>query len=60
MAKMARVKWVEKRQFVGTDSSKHSVVIQELWARPSISTASVISFLASHHETSSIRWVANL
>ena len=27
MAKMARVKWVEKRQFVGTDSSKHSVVM---------------------------------
>jgi len=27
MAKTARVKWVEKRQFVGTDSSKHSVVI---------------------------------
>ncbi|MDY7078664.1 MAG: OsmC family protein [Chloroflexota bacterium] len=27
MAKTARVKWVEKRQFVGTDSSKHSVVM---------------------------------
>jgi putative redox protein len=27
MAKMARVKWVDKRQFVGTDSSKHSVVM---------------------------------
>jgi putative redox protein len=27
MAKMARVKWVEKRQFVGTDSSSHSVVM---------------------------------
>jgi len=27
MAKTARVKWVEKKQFVGTDSSKHSVVM---------------------------------
>jgi putative redox protein len=27
MAKTARVKWVEKRQFVGTDSSNHSVVM---------------------------------
>jgi putative redox protein len=27
MAKTARVKWVEKRQFVGTDSSKHSIVM---------------------------------
>jgi putative redox protein len=27
MTKMARVKWVEKRQFVGTDSSNHSVVM---------------------------------
>ena len=27
MAKTVRVKWVEKRQFVGTDSSKHSVVM---------------------------------
>jgi putative redox protein len=27
VAKTARVKWVEKRQFVGTDSSKHSVVM---------------------------------
>ena len=27
MAKAARVKWVEKRQYVGTDSSKHSVVM---------------------------------
>lgn len=27
MPKTARVKWVEKRQFVGTDSSKHSVVM---------------------------------
>jgi putative redox protein len=27
MAKTARVRWVEKRQFVGTDSSKHSVVM---------------------------------
>ena len=27
MAKTARVKWVEKRQFVGTDGSKHSVVM---------------------------------
>ena len=27
MSKTARVKWVEKRQFVGTDSSKHSVVM---------------------------------
>lgn len=25
--KTARVKWVEKRQFVGTDSSRHSVVM---------------------------------
>lgn len=25
--KTARVKWVEKRQFVGTDGSKHSVVM---------------------------------
>jgi putative redox protein len=27
MAKEVSVKWVEKRQFVGTDSSKHSVVM---------------------------------
>ena len=27
MAKTVRVKWVEKRQFVGTDSSKHTVVM---------------------------------
>ena len=27
MAKTARVKWLEKRQFVGVDSSKHSVVM---------------------------------
>jgi putative redox protein len=27
MAKTVRVKWVEKRQFVGTDSNKHSVVM---------------------------------
>jgi len=27
MAKTARVKWVEKRQFVGTDSSMHSIVM---------------------------------
>ena len=27
MAKEARVKWAEKRQFVGTDSTKHSVVM---------------------------------
>lgn len=27
MAKTARVKWVESRQFVGIDSSKHSVVM---------------------------------
>jgi len=27
MARTVRVKWVEKRQFVGTDSSKHSVVM---------------------------------
>jgi putative redox protein len=27
MAKTVRVTWVEKRQFVGTDSSKHSVVM---------------------------------
>ncbi len=27
MAKTVRVRWVEKRQFVGTDSSKHSVVM---------------------------------
>jgi putative redox protein len=27
MAKTVRVKWVEKRQFVGTDDSKHSVVM---------------------------------
>jgi len=27
MAKSVRVKWVEKRQFVGTDSSKHTVVM---------------------------------
>jgi len=27
MAKTVRVKWVEKKQFVGTDSSKHSVVM---------------------------------
>lgn len=27
MAKTARVTWVERRQFVGTDSSKHSVVM---------------------------------
>ena len=27
MSKAVRVKWVEKRQFVGTDSSKHSVVM---------------------------------
>ncbi len=27
MAKTVRVKWVEKQQFVGTDSSKHSVVM---------------------------------
>jgi len=27
MAKTAHVKWIEKRQFVGTDSSKHSVVM---------------------------------
>ncbi len=27
MAKTVRVKWVERRQFVGTDSTKHSVVM---------------------------------
>ena len=27
MGKEVSVKWVEKRQFVGTDSSKHSVVM---------------------------------
>jgi len=27
VAKTARVKWIEKLQFVGTDSSKHSVVM---------------------------------
>jgi putative redox protein len=27
MAKTVRVRWVEKRQFVGTDSSKHTVVM---------------------------------
>ena len=27
MAKTVRVTWVEKRQFVGTDSSKHTVVM---------------------------------
>jgi putative redox protein len=27
MAKQASVRWVEKRQFVGTDSTKHSVVM---------------------------------
>jgi len=27
MAKTVHVKWVEKRQFIGTDSSKHSVVM---------------------------------
>jgi putative redox protein len=27
MAKRVRVKWVEKRQFVGTDSGKHSIVM---------------------------------
>jgi len=27
MAKQVRIKWVEKRQFVGIDSSKHSVVM---------------------------------
>ena len=27
MAKTVRVKWIEKRQFVGTDSTKHSVVM---------------------------------
>ena len=27
MAKTVRVQWIEKRQFVGTDSSKHSVVM---------------------------------
>ena len=27
MAKTVRVKWVEKRQFIGTDSSKHTVVM---------------------------------
>jgi len=27
VAKTTRVKWVEKKQFVGTDSSKHSVVM---------------------------------
>jgi putative redox protein len=27
MAKTVQVKWVEKRQFIGTDSSKHSVVM---------------------------------
>ena len=27
MPKTVRVKWVEKRQFVGTDSSKHTVVM---------------------------------
>ena len=27
MTKTARVTWVQKRQFVGTDSSKHSVVM---------------------------------
>jgi putative redox protein len=27
MAKTVRVKWVEKKQFVGTDSTKHSVVM---------------------------------
>ena len=27
MAKTVRVKWVERRQFVGTDASKHSVVM---------------------------------
>ncbi len=27
MAKTTRVKWIEKLQFVGTDSSKHSVVM---------------------------------
>jgi len=27
MAKTARVKWVESRQFIGIDSSKHSVVM---------------------------------
>ncbi|RLC79811.1 MAG: peroxiredoxin [Chloroflexi bacterium] len=27
MAKTVRVKWVEKKQFIGTDSSKHSVVM---------------------------------
>ena len=27
MAKTVRVTWVEKRQFVGTDSSRHSVVM---------------------------------
>ncbi|MEE8390772.1 MAG: OsmC family protein [Anaerolineae bacterium] len=27
MTKTARVKWVEKKQFVGTDDSKHSVVM---------------------------------
>jgi putative redox protein len=27
MAKTVHVKWLEKRQFVGTDSSKHSVVM---------------------------------
>ena len=27
MAKTVRIKWVEKQQFIGTDSSKHSVVM---------------------------------
>jgi len=27
MAKTVHVKWVEKRQFIGTDNSKHSVVM---------------------------------
>jgi putative redox protein len=27
MAKQATVRWVEKRQFVGTDSTKHSIVM---------------------------------
>ncbi len=27
MAKTVRVKWVEKKQFVGTDSTRHSVVM---------------------------------
>lgn len=27
MAKIVRVKWLEKRQFVGTDATKHSIVM---------------------------------